>query len=87
MKLIFYFEQAKDKMAIQGDTHYQSNPKEGIRMQRIKVWFPIFQCSAVFIHSPFNKVPKHNNLWQNSINWGKGVPSYLNGMHKLAPQI
>ena len=33
MKLIFYFEQAKDKMAIQGETYNQSNPKEGIRMQ------------------------------------------------------
>ena len=33
MKLIFYFEQAKDKIAIQGETHYQSNPKEGIWMQ------------------------------------------------------
>ena len=33
MKLVFYFEQAKDKMTIQGETHYESNPKEGIRMQ------------------------------------------------------
>ena len=48
---VWSFKQAKEKMTIQGETHYQSNPKEGIRMQWIKVRFPIFQSSIVFIHN------------------------------------